>query len=79
MRFQYDTIVYNLEESSECLTKLLNNCKKKKLVEGEFLPKIEHIILHLNLAYNARCLSRSATSKLKKTEYKKYSSKLKRE
>ena len=58
MKFQYETISYDLKEALEYLKRLLRQCRNKTLNEGEFLPEIEHILWHLNFSFNARYLSR---------------------
>jgi len=72
MKLQHETITYNLQEALDYLEGVVKRSKVKTLNDGEFLPEVEHILWHINFAFNARYLSRAKVSRLKQVDYEKY-------
>ena len=72
MNLQHETITYHIQEALDYLKKVLKKAKDKTLDDGEFLPEIEHILWHINFAFNARYLDSKKASSLKQLKYGKY-------
>lgn len=67
---RYKTIERDLQEAHEHLKNLLQNVKERKIQDGELLPELEHICMHINAAYNKRNLTLDQAFKKSKTDKK---------
>jgi len=72
MKLQYETIGYEIEEALVYLKRLFKEVKNKTLMDGEFLPEMEHILWHLNFSFNARYLSRKEVNNLSREKSRNY-------
>ena len=57
MKIRHETIERDLQEANDYLAKLLIKVKEKEIEDGELLPELEHICMHINAAYNKRYLT----------------------
>lgn len=68
MKIKYETIERDIQEAHDYLTKLLRKVKKKAIDDGELLPELEHICMHINAAYNKQYLTLDQVLRKSKTK-----------
>lgn len=71
MKLKHETVEYYIKDAQLELRKILVECKKEGLHDGDLLPLMEHALHMLNMAYNFRYKSRKGVASLSFDEWEK--------